>query len=659
MSQWRYRSTLVVAALLAIHPGIPTSASAAAAPSIAEKTDKADDEGDVDTVVVTATRLNVMVRDEPIRVEVVPEEEIEENLTIQPGNLSTLLNELGGVRIQTTAPGLNGATLQMRGLSGRHTLVLQDGLPSLGAQTDAFGLLQTPPLDLGQVEVIKGVGSTLYGGSGLGGVLNLVSRRPGSEPEVLLNRTSRGGTDAIGFTTGALSPALGFTLTAGAHDQTREDIDHDAWAEVARYRRYTLRPRLFYDDGDGGSVFATLGVVDEEREGGTLPDRTLSDGTTFTDSLNTRRIDGGAVVRSTAPDTRHWDLRLSATRTEHERQFGTQFAEDTQTTAYAEGTLGGSDRGHAWLLGLALEYDRLESDDGPNAAYRYVVPGAFAQDEYSPTDAVTLAASARVDVHNDYGTFVSPRLSALFRLRDDWSLRASIGSGFAAPTPVMEETQATTLALLEPMRDLEAERAVSASLDSQWIWENWEINASVFGSEIRDPLVIRDASTPGRLQLANADGPSRAVGAELLVHYVTGELHVIGNSTYLDATEDALDSGRRDSELVPRLSGELAALLEDEERGRLGLEISYTGVQQLFDNPYRTESEEYVEINALAELKLGEVAVFLNGINLTDQRQTRVDPLLRPAPAPTGERIVDVWAPLAGRVFNLGVRIEL
>src|SRR5262245_9803400 len=274
MRRARYSSALL-AALLALHPGAAASGAVATASSRAT-TDEPDGAVDADTVVVTATRMNVMVRDEPIRVEVVPEEEIEENLTIQPGNLSTLLNELGGVRIQATAPGLNGATLQMRGLSGRHTLVLQDGLPSLGAQTDAFGLLQTPPLDLGHVEVIKGVGSPLYGGSGLGGVLNLVSRRPDSEPEVLLNGTSRGGADVIGFGSGTLSPAWGYTLTAGAHDQSREDIDDDAWADLARYRRYTLRPRLFYDDGKGGSLFATLGIVDEEREGGTLPGRTLS-----------------------------------------------------------------------------------------------------------------------------------------------------------------------------------------------------------------------------------------------------------------------------------------------------------------------------------------------------------------------------------------------
>jgi len=633
-------------------------AIAAGTPSAKPEHD--DEEPDeIESIQVTTTRTRNLVRDEPIRVELVPEEEIEENLTIQPGNISTLLRELGGLNIQTTAPALGGASLQMRGLPGRHSLVLQDGLPLLGAETDGFGLLQTPPLDLARVEVIKGVGSALYGPSALGGVVNLVSRQPDSEPEVLLNGTTLGGADALAFLSGSPTSALGYTVTAGAHDQTREDIDDDAWADLARYRRYTLRPRLFWKNDDDATLFATMGFVDEEREGGSMPGRTLPDGTTFREALNTRRVDAGVVTEAKVFDDRILGTRWSAMEVDRKRAFGSQQVQDTHTTANAEGTISGSDRDHQWLLGVAVQYDRLSSVDAPSANFNYLVPAAFAQDEYSFSPKVSLAASARLDVHSDYGTFFSPRLSLLFRPHEEWSIRASIGSGFAAPTPLMDETEATTLAALLPIGDVHAERAVSSSLDVKWADEGWEINGSIFASEIRDPLIMRDAAQAGRLELVNADGPRRALGAEVLLHYVSGPLHLIGSSTFLDVTEAAATGGRRDSERVPRFSGELAAILEDEDRGRIGLEVSYTGRQALEDNPYRKEGNGYFEINALGEMKFGSVAVFLNAINLTDERQTRFDPLLRPAPAADGQRTLDVWAPLAGRTFNLGVRLEL
>src|SRR5262249_18553400 len=68
--------------------------------------------------VVSSTRSGTVVEDQPIRVEAVPEEEIEENQTIAPGNLTTLLNELGGLRVQTTVPALGGSELRLQGLRG-------------------------------------------------------------------------------------------------------------------------------------------------------------------------------------------------------------------------------------------------------------------------------------------------------------------------------------------------------------------------------------------------------------------------------------------------------------------------------------------------------------------------------------------------------------
>lgn len=616
-------------------------------------------EEELESIVVTAARTRNLIRDEALRVEVLPEEEVEENLTVQPGNLSTLLNELAGVQIQSTGAGLGGATLRMRGMSGRHTLVLQDGLPLLGAQTDAFGLLQTPPLDLAHVELIKGVGSAMYGGSALGGILNLVSRPAGSESELLLNRSSRGATDVVGFFSGEGSSPLGYTVIAGAHDQTLEKVDGDAWADLAEYRRYTVRPRVFWKNDEGASVFGTLGFVDEERAGGTLRGRTLADGSTFRDALDTRRVDGGLVTVLPLAGERQWGTRWSATLVDRDRTFGTVAVEDEQTTLNGETTLTGKAGKHAWVLGVAALYEELESPDAPNAEYSYLTPAVFVQDEFTANEAMTLLGSARIDKHSDYGTFFSPRFSALFRLNEAWTVRTSIGNGFAAPTPIVDEVQKTSLAVLEPLDGLRAEKATSASIDVGWSVEGLEINGSVFGSWIRDPLSVRAGDQPGRVRLVNDQQSRRVKGAELLVHYVTGDLHLLASSTFLDATEESVTGGRQDVDRVPEIAAELAAILEDEERGRLGIEFSYTGRQRLAGNPYRSAGRSYVEVSALAELKLGEVSIFLNAMNLTNVRQTRWDPLLRPTPSADGERIVDAWTQLAGRVFNLGIKLDL
>ena len=64
-----------------------------------------------------------------------------------------------------------------------------------------MGLLQTPPLDLKQVEIIKGSSSTLYGGGAIAGLVNLISKTPTDERELRfhLNGSSGRGFDINGF----------------------------------------------------------------------------------------------------------------------------------------------------------------------------------------------------------------------------------------------------------------------------------------------------------------------------------------------------------------------------------------------------------------------------------------------------------------------------
>lgn len=631
--------------------------TALALSTLADASEQAEEEKeDVQSVVVMATRSSQLVKDQAVRVEVVPDVEIEENLTVAPGNLTNLLNELAGARMQASAPGSGGTSLQLRGLPGRHAQILWDGLPLAGS-TGSFSLIQTTPLDLSRVELIKGVASALYGGSALSGVMNLVSRAPGEPSQVLFSQSTLGATDLVAFLAGPKSTPWGYTLTGSIDHQSRKDPDHDGWSELPGYSRVTLRPRLYWSDSADRSVYATFGFVQEDRKGGTMPGRTLADGNGFREALDTRRIDGGTVARFALDDSRIVNARWSTTISRHERELGTTRVDDSQALALGEVTLQGTWNAHQWTMGAALQYERLHTGDVEGVGYDYTVPGIFFQDEFSPATWLSLAASARVDDHSDYGTFVSPRISALFRTGEKWSLRASAGTGFSAPTPLIEDIEARSLALLVPTENLQAERGSSVSLDAKWASRPWDLNLSLFRSEIRHPLDVREAMSPGRLELVNGDGALRSRGIETLIGLTIDDFHLLANATYLDVTERP-ENLRTDAPLVPRFSAEIAWILEEEDLGRIGVEVSYTGHQSLEDNPYRERSRDFFEINALAEVKWRELAIFLNVLNITNMRQQRYDELLRPSPGLGGVRITEAWAPLVGRSVNLGVRAE-
>lgn len=653
---------------------------------------------EMEAIVVSSTRSERRLEDTPIRVEVVDEEEVAEKVAMTPGDIVMLLNETSGLRVQTTAPSLGAAGVRIQGLRSRYSLLLADGLPLYGGQAGGLGLLQIPPVDLARVEVIKGTASALYGPSALGGVINLVSRRPGDafQGEALVNQTSRGGSDAALFLSsplGGVDTPWGGTLLASGNVQRQNDLDDDAWADMPYYQRLVVRPRLFYDEA-GRSVFATFGVTSENREGGTMSRGAEAgvapDGRPFVERLRTDRLDGGIAGRWVIGGRDIVGVRGSSVTQRHRHGFGPVRERDRHRTSFVEASATLPRGRWTHVAGAALEEDRYRSTDAPAFNYAFRAPAVFVQSDVDPSEWLALSGSARLDMHNEYGTSVSPRLSVLLRGRPGsslqaWSSRISVGMGTFAPTPFTEETDGAGLSVLGSFDDIQRERAISGSIDISGAMESrlgeLEVIASVFASRLTDGVMARprsDTTLAGaqRIDLLNAPSSARTGGFELLGRLVRPPLRITATFAHLRSTEwdpeatpgSACDvrpatCPRRETALVPRSTAGVVASLEEEERFRVGLELYFTGRQRLYENPYRTASPAYLIVGVLGErwvsTPAGVARVFINFENLGDVRQTRYDPLLLPARGVAGRWTTDAWTELSGFTVNGGVRFRL
>lgn len=609
-------------------------------------------------IVVRASRTDRRLEDQPVRIEVVGREEIEEKALMTPGSVAMLLSETTGLRLQTTAPSTGASNVRIQGLRGRYSQLLSDGLPLYGVQGNSLNLLQIPPLDLGQVEIIKGAASALYGPSALGGVINLVSQHPRRpHRELLLNASSQEAGDLTFWTTEPAGGSWAYTLIGGLHGQTRQDLDEDGWADLPSFGRGVLRPRLFWSGSSGRTVFATAGVLAENRRGGTMPDAVASDGRPFGQGIDTRRVDGGIVSRLPLGSSRVWSIRGSFSHQAESRRFGDTRDRGGRSTWFAEAVLQGASGRHVWVIGGALQQEVYHNRDFPGFDYNFVTPSLILQDEIALGNLVSLGLSGRVDAHSRYGTFASPRVSLLVRPSPQWTFRLSAGTGFFSPTPFVEEIEETGLSRLDPLPELEAERVRSASFDTTWSRGRFELVATVFGSVVHDS-VEREFVGSDRVALVNDHRPVRTRGTELLARYRSGDFLLVTTHNYTVSTEgDPFSPGRRDVPLNPRHSASLNAIWENEEWGRVGLEAYYTGRQPLELNPYRRSGRSYLLTGILAEKRFESFRVFVNLENLTNVRQTRWDRLVRPAPSPDGRWTVDAWAPLDGRVINGGIRV--
>lgn len=624
-----------------------------------------DDDENVETIVVQATRSGRIANEQPVRVELINREEIEEKAAMRPGNIAMLVAETGGVRVQTTSPALGSANIRLQGLYGRYTQLLADGLPLYGNQAASIGLLQIPPTDLGRVEIIKGAASSLYGGSALGGVINLVSRRPGDEfkGETLLNLTSRDGQDFTTYIESPLTDAMQGSVTVGAHHQAATDIDNDGWLDLAGFERYTARPRLYWQGDNGQTLYSTVGLMSEKRNGGTATGSTVADGSSYVQAQDSERFDGGLVFNMPLSDSLTLNSRASAMLQQHQHLYGQVFEDDQHESYLLETSLAGYSDNTDWVIGAAYQADKFASDTFSQFDYSYQVPGLFSQLDYVFTPTVTASISARLEDHSALGTKFSPRVSLLYR-PGDITVRASYGRGYFAPTPFVEEIEAAGLSRLEALTDLAEETAQTASIDVTYRFESIESSVTLFGSDIKnvtelEAFSVDGAAVPNRVRLVNAPGESKIRGSELLLRYYWQDLKLTASYLYLDATELNDDSvSRREIALTPEHSAGFVAMWEQHGNFRLGFEAYYTGRQRLNDNPYADYSSPYWHLGLMGEITVGRFSWFINLENLLNVRQTDEHPMLLPAQAASGQWTTDIWSRNDGFIANAGVRIK-
>jgi outer membrane receptor for ferrienterochelin and colicins len=201
----------------------------------------------LEQIVISTTRSEAKMESSPLKVEVLGREEMEEENTIKPGNIASILGDVSGVQIQQSSPVSGNVNVRIQGLEGRYTQILRDGMPLFEGFSGGFGIMTIPPLDLRQIELVKGSASTLYGGGAIGGLVNLISKRPTAQQEAILtlNQTTLKESN-INTYLAKRANGLGYTFFGGITRQGASDVNGDELTDVSKQKTYILHPRLFF-----------------------------------------------------------------------------------------------------------------------------------------------------------------------------------------------------------------------------------------------------------------------------------------------------------------------------------------------------------------------------------------------------------------------------
>ena len=623
-----------------------------------------------EVVVVTGTRTLRSIDDVPVRVEAIPEEEIEEKLLMTPSSVAMLLNESTGMRVQTTSAAASTANLRIQGLSGRYTQILTDGIPSLGGLSAGLSLTQLVPLDLRQVEVLKGATSSLYGADAIAGVVNFLPKLPGAIPEtsLLLNGTTQKGFDAAGYYSGRFGE-MGLSILASYNRQARYDVDGDGFADVAQFERTTVTPRLLHQVSDKLTVRTGLGLMHENRIGGAMDERRIPGAVSppYTERITTNRVDASSHIAWSPSEDRTLLVKLAWLRSERDASFGITPFHATQDVFFGDAQFSLNMSAHDLLFGSTFRVDNF-NDRTPGIpllrSYRSSVSSIFFQDEFPLLPSLTFVVSGRLDFHDPLGTFFVPRLSVMYRPLPALTLRLGAGTGYKAPTIFVEEAEEIGFRNVRPLLDARAEKARSASFDLNWrrIMGSFTIdwNSALFFTNLDDALLAdEDSLQTDVLYLRNATGPIRSIGSEFSARLTYEDFKVSLGYTYVYATQGD-KAQTSEIELNPRHSFGVVVVWENhEEQLKMGLENYWTGRQRVPRNPFRSTTPSSWITGLIAEKGFGNFRVFVNLENIFDTRQTKYEPIFVGDLAAGNIRTLPVYAPLEGRVINAGIRFVI
>lgn len=619
---------------------------------------------EVGDVLVSSTRTGREIEAEPTRVEVIDEEEVDEKASMRSANVSMVLNESTGIKVQQTSATSNTQSIRIQGLDGRYTQVLKDGFPAFGGFSGSISLLDIPPLDLKQVEIIKGPSATFFGGGAIAGVVNFISREPGEKPvtSMILNQTSALGTDYSLFHTRRMRE-IGYSFLGSVNYQKEYDADGDDFTELPRTLSFGLNSRLFVYADEKTRFVAGNSTSYQNREGGDVfVIRGRADGfhRYFERNHSFRNITTLNFERDFS-EGRRLTARQSFAFFDRRIEIPNYVFDGRQFNSYTDISYFHAAGGHALVFGFNAVYDQFRERSflfsGIRRDETQTTVGGYVQDSFEITGQLSAEVGFRLDGSADYGIFALPRISLLYRFSDNLSSRVGFGMGYKTPSAFTEDAETLLFQNVLPVgNSLRAERSSGGTFDINYrnrIGEkfSYSINQMFFYTEISDPLILVPAG--GLYFFANAASPVTSKGFETNARLSYGILKFFAGYTYLNAKAGYL-TGNQTLRLTPQSKINSALLFEKKDAFKAGFEAYYTSSQYL-TNGSRTPS--YWVLGIFGEKIFGKYSLFFNAENITDTRQGRFGPVV--FPPHQNPSFAEIFTHTEGRVFNGGVKIRL
>ncbi len=623
---------------------------------------------ELNQIVVSSTRTENRIGNTPERVEVLGSDEVNEEIGIKPGNISKLLGETSGVLVQQTSAASGNVAFRIQGLPAEYTQLLSDGFPVYSGFSSGLSLLQIPPLNLQQVEVVKGSASTLYGGDAIAGIVNLISKTPAQKPELsfLINQTQKGESDFSGYFTGRKNK-IGLTFLSDYNFQKAVDVNHDGFTDIPKFRQANITPKLFYYLNKNQTLSEQFSYSYDHRKGGdflTVNGKPDSLHRYLLENKSMRFISEFKYEYNFSGGS---SLAFKNSLNSYYRKINSlsdSFA-GTQFSTYSELSYLMNLKSNKLVLGLNFNSDKfIQKVNLPvSFNYNYYTLGLFALNNWQINENFIWQLGLRTDYQDEYKYFVLPQSFLLYKPNNHLSIRLGIGLGYKIPTSFTSNAAERIFKNVIPISsNIKAERSTSVSTDFNYktiIFNliNLDFDQAFYYTRVTHPVMLTEDSLTfkklPKFNFYNSPSDLIAKGFDTNIHLSLEDFEFYFEYTYTDAEQVFLNYSNF-LQLTPRNKINITLTLEDENNWRTGFEAFYTGREYLKNGK---QSPDYWTIGLMVQKYFSHFSVIANVENLFDVRQSKYEKIYNPPVSnPTFKQL---YAPLDGMVANIAVKVVI
>lgn len=665
--------------------------------------DKKADIKNIQEITVTGTLKEVSKSDNPVNIQIFRASFFNKN---PASNILENITQVSGVRPQVNCNICGTGDIHINGMEGPYTMVLIDGMPLVSGLSTVYGLTGIPRTMIERMEVMKGPASSLYGSEAMGGIINLITKKPNLHPKLSLefmstslmeNTLDIGSGYGLGKKTNALTAIHAHYFNAPFDENLDMFTDLPLQKRISLFQKITLSGKKNGNFNIGGRFFW------EDRWGGDVrwkPEFRGSD-SIYGETIQTLRWE--VIGTSKLPFNKNIFIWYSINEHIQKSTYGLNNFDAVQKSYFIQIHHDFSVPKNDFLFGLTARY--LYYDDNTvateisdyfmriNKPYRYLSPGIFVQWDYKPVKFIHALCGFRTDYHPLHGLIPSPRLAFKLNLKNHWYCRANAATGFRVVNLFTEEHAALSGARAVEIREnLNPEKSYNLTFTlTKKIYTEWgilESEAGVFYSYFYNKI-IPDYSDVNKIIYDNLDGYAECIGLGFNLNLM------LTNNIELDAginiqentfTEKAVKQQQPLSERFSAVWNFSIPFFK-----KINLKLDYTGylygpMKLPLQGPHdpRPEFSPLYHIHNIQWVKrFGEKIEFYAGIkNIFDWVPWRHTPLLIPRTQDPFDKNVQfdtngqplitpdnpyglvfdpsyVYAPNTGRRYFLGIRLSL